>query len=148
MPSYSGSKFPLSTFLAARVRRMLADPAEWSRLPGQIGEWLEWQRRKSAIPKQTQMLVETFPRAGRHHLIAYPFEGRLAHQTLGMLLTRRLERLRLRPMGFVCNDYGLSVWGHADLSAAVADGRLSLNALFDADTCSATTWRNGCRNRR
>ncbi len=54
---------------------MLADPAEWSRLPGQIGEWLEWQRRKSAIPKQTQMLVETFPRAGRHHLIAYPFEG-------------------------------------------------------------------------
>ena len=35
------------------------------------------------------------------YLVCYPFEGRLAHQTLGMLLTRRLERLRMRPLGFV-----------------------------------------------
>jgi ATP-dependent Lhr-like helicase len=79
------------------------------------------------------MLVETFPRGERFYLVAFPFEGRLAHQTLGMLLTRRLERLRLKPMGFVCNDYGLSVWGLSDLSAAIAAGRLSLDELFDED---------------
>jgi ATP-dependent Lhr-like helicase len=133
IPSYAGGKFPLSTFLAARVRRMLANPEEWSRLPRQIGDWLQLQKRKSVIPKQTEMLVETFGRQGRFHLVAFPFEGRLAHQTLGMLLTRRLERLKLKPMGFVCNDYGLSVWGLTDLSAAIADGRLSLAALFDED---------------
>jgi ATP-dependent Lhr-like helicase len=79
------------------------------------------------------MLVETFPRGGRHYLVAYPFEGRLAHQTLGMLLTRRLERAGLRPLGFVCNDYGLGVWGLGDISLAVAQDRLSIDALFGED---------------
>jgi ATP-dependent helicase Lhr and Lhr-like helicase len=133
IPSYAGGKFPLSTFLAERVRRMLANPAEWPRLPRQVSDLLEMQARKSVIPQRSQMLVETFPRGGRFHLVAFPFEGRLAHQTLGMLLTRRLERAGLRPMGFVCNDYGLSVWGLSDLSAAIAEGRLSLDALFDED---------------
>ena len=133
IPSYAGGKFPLSTFLAERVRRMLSNPAEWPRLPRQVSDWLALQARKSVIPQRTEMLVETFPRGERFHLVAFPFEGRLAHQTLGMLLTRRLERLQLKPMGFVCNDYGLSVWGLSDLSAAIAAGRLSLDELFDED---------------
>jgi ATP-dependent Lhr-like helicase len=132
-PSYAGAKFPLSTFLAARVRRMLASPADWPKLPKQIGDWLGLQAAKSAIPQPHQMLVETFPRMGRHYLIAYPFEGRLAHQTLAMLLTRRLERARLGPLGFVCNDYGLCIWGLSDLSAAIRSGLLDLGALFDPD---------------
>ena len=133
IPSYAGGKFPLSTFLAERVRRMLSNPAEWPRLPRQVSDWLALQARKSIIPQRTEMLVETFPRGERFYLVAFPFEGRLAHQTLGMLLTRRLERLRLKPMGFVCNDYGLSVWGLSDLSAAIAAGRLSLDEFFDED---------------
>lgn len=133
IPSYAGGKFPLSTFLAARVRAMLADPTAWKRLPTEVSEWLAAQERRSVLPGPSDLLVETFPRAGRHYLVAYPFEGRLAHQTLGMLLTRRLERLRLRPLGFVCNDYGLAVWGLADLNAAGASGRLSLPDLFSED---------------
>ena len=62
------------------------------------------------------LLVETFPRADKHYLVCYPFEGRLAHQTLGMLLTRRLERARLRPLGFVANEYALAVWGLGDVA--------------------------------
>ncbi len=133
IPSYAGGKFPLSTFLAARVRAMLADPAEWDRLPAQLTEWLETQRRKSLLPGASDLLVETFPRGGRHYLVAYPFEGRPAHQTLGMLLTRRLERARLRPLGFVCNDYGIAVWCLSDMTAAVSQGRLSLDDLFAED---------------
>ena len=133
IPSYAGGKFPLSTFLAAGVRRMVADRSEWRKLPPQIADWLDWQARKSIVPNRSQMLVETFPRTGRHYLIAYPFEGRLAHQTLGMLLTRRLERQGLRPLGFTCNDYGLAVWGLSDLSLAIAQDRLRLDALFAPD---------------
>jgi len=133
IPSYAGGKFPLSTFLAERVRAMLADPATWHRLPGQVSDWLERQRRMSVLPGRHDLLVETFARSGRHYLVAYPFEGRLAHQTLGMLLTRRLERARLKPLGFVANDYGLAVWGLADLSAAAAQGRLSMAGLFAQD---------------
>ena len=66
-------------------------------------------------------------------MVAYPFEGRLAHQTLGMLLTRRLERARLRPTGFVATDYSLGVWGLGDLGARLRRGKPSLAELFDED---------------
>nr|WP_256515663.1 ligase-associated DNA damage response DEXH box helicase [Alsobacter ponti] len=133
VPAYAGGKFPLSTFLAERVRAMLADPRQWRRMPGGVADWLETQRRKSVLPRRDEMLVETFPRAGRHYLVCYPFEGRLAHQTLGMLLTRRLERARLKPLGFVATDYGLAVWGLADVGAALAQGRVTLAELFSED---------------
>jgi ATP-dependent Lhr-like helicase len=110
MPSWGGSKFALSSHLARRVRRMMSDPAAWEVLPPDVREWLGLQRRHSRIVAEDEMLVETFPRGRRHFLVAYPFEGRLAHTTLAMLLTRRLERAGAQPLGFVCNDYALAVW--------------------------------------
>lgn len=127
IPSYQGGKFPLSTYLAARVRDMVQDPGKWHALPDQVRDWLELQKRRSRLPRADGLLVETFPRAGRYYLVCYPFEGRLAHQTLGMLLTRRLERMRMRPMGFVANEYALSVWGLRDMSG------VDLDALFAED---------------
>jgi ATP-dependent Lhr-like helicase len=127
IPSYQGGKFPLSTYLAARVRDLVNDPTSWAVMPEQVREWLELQRLRSQLPAADGLLVETFPRAGRFYLVCYPFEGRLAHQTLGMLLTRRLERMGMRPMGFVANEYALSVWGLRDLSA------LDLEVLFAED---------------
>ena len=133
IPSYAGGKFPLSTYLAERVREMLADPKAWAALPPQVRDWLSLQRYKSAIPKASQMLVETFPRAGKHYLVCYPFEGRLAHQSLGMLLTRRLERKGAQPLGFVASEYALVIWTVRDLSLLIASGRLDLGLLFDED---------------
>ncbi|WP_428032751.1 ligase-associated DNA damage response DEXH box helicase [Ancylobacter sp.] len=133
VPSYAGGKFPLSTFLAARVRALLSEPARWASLPGQVQDWLELQKLRSRLPGREDLLVETFPRGGRYHLVAYPFEGRLAHQTLGMLLTRRLDRAGLHPLGFMANDYALVIYGVSDMSQAITQGRLSLDALFDAD---------------
>ena len=133
VPSYQGGRFPLSTHLAARVRAMLADPGQWQHLPPQVRDWLSVQKWKSVVPGADQMLVETFPRAGKHYLVCYPFEGRLAQQTLGMLLTRRLERRGARPLGFVASEYALVIWTVADLSSLIARGRLSLAELFDED---------------
>ena len=50
-----------------------------------------------------------------------------------MLLTRRLERARLRPLGFVANEYALAVWGLGDIGFAIDRGQLSLAELFDED---------------
>lgn len=127
IPSYQGGKFPLSTYLAARVRDMVQDPGKWHTLPEQVRDWLELQKLRSRLPRADGLLVETFPRSARFYLVCYPFEGRLAHQTLGMLLTRRLERMRMRPMGFVANEYALSVWGLRDMSG------VDLDALFAED---------------
>ena len=124
MPSYEGGKFPLSTYLADRVRSILADHTTWRALPDQVREWLEVQEYRSRLPGTRELLVETFPRADKYYLVCYPFEGRLAHQTLGMLLTRRLERARMRPLGFVANEYALAVWGLRDVAFAIERGEL------------------------
>jgi ATP-dependent Lhr-like helicase len=133
VPSYAGGKFPLSTYLAAEVRAMLADPKRWRELPEQVAEWLKLQQQKSVLPRAGDMLIETFPRAGKYYMVAYPFEGRLAHQTLGMLLTRRLERAGARPLGFVATDYSLAVWAHGDIGAMHESGRMRFADLFDED---------------
>ncbi|ERF83689.1 MAG: DEXH box helicase, DNA ligase-associated [Bradyrhizobium sp. DFCI-1] len=133
VPSYMGGKFPLSTYLAERVRKLLDNSRAWNGLPDQVHDWLSLQRKFSRVPAVRELLVETFPRGGSHYLVCYPFEGRLAHQTLGMLLTRRLERARARPLGFVANEYALAVWGVGDLSFMIRHGKLDLNALFDPD---------------
>ena len=133
IPSYQGGRFPLSTYLAERVRGILADKTKWQHLPGQVKEWLNTQSWASVIPRADQMLVETFPRADKHYLVCYPFEGRLAQQTLGMLLTRRLERWGAKPMGFVASEYALVIWTLGDTSAMIASGKLSLAKLFDED---------------
>jgi len=127
MPSWGGSKFALSTFLAKRVRELMFDQEHWKVLPADVREWLEIQRDRSLIPKDEEMLLETFPRGKRHFMVVYPFEGRLAHTTLAMLLTRRLERLGAEPLGFVCNDYAMAVWAQQPL-----DG-LDFDELFDQD---------------
>lgn len=133
VPAYEGGKFPLSTYLAARVRDILADPKAWQALPAQVREWLEIQKWRSLLPPANDLLVETFPRAAKNYLVCYPFEGRLAHQTLGMLLTRRLERMGLKPLGFVANEYALAVWGLGDMGLRIARGGLSLKELFAED---------------
>ncbi|OPZ00440.1 DNA ligase-associated DEXH box helicase [Bradyrhizobium sacchari] len=133
VPSYMGGKFPLSTYLAERVRRLLDDGRAWGGLPEQVRDWLSLQKDVSRVPAVRELLVESFPRANKHYLVCYPFEGRLAHQTLGMLLTRRLERARARPLGFVANEYAVAIWGLGDLSFMIRQGRIDLNALFDPD---------------
>jgi ATP-dependent Lhr-like helicase len=133
VPSYMGGKFPLSTYLAERVRKLLDDRRQWNALPEQVRDWLTLQRDFSRVPAVRELLVETFPRGGKHYLVCYPFEGRLAHQTLGMLLTRRLERARARPLGFVANEYALAVWGLGDVPHLIRQGKLDLASLFNPD---------------
>ena len=133
IPSYDGGKFPLSTHLAARVRHLVANPKQWHELPEPVAEWLGLQAQRSALPPPGHLLVETFPRGNRFHLVAYPFEGRLAHQTLGMLLTRRMERAGLKPLGFFANDYAIGVWGASDIAAEIKAKHVSLAGLFSED---------------
>ena len=110
IPTYGGARMPLSTNLADRVRGLLWNRSEWARFPNDVREWLEIQALRSRLPEPGQLLVETFPREGRHYMVIYSFEGWNAHQSLGMLLTRRMETQGLRPLGFVSNDYALACY--------------------------------------
>jgi ATP-dependent Lhr-like helicase len=111
IPSYSGSRLPLTTHLGERVRAMVADRAGWGRFPDDVREWLEMQDWRSHLPAPGQLLVESFPHNKLQYTTYYTFEGWNANQSLGMLITRRMEDRGLGPLGFVANDYALAVWG-------------------------------------
>ena len=125
IPSYMGARLALTTSLADRVRAFLASPGEWHRFPAEVREWLEIQQKRSRLPQPGEILIETFPYERRHYMVAYSFEGWNAHQSLGMLLTRRMETAGLKPLGFVANDYALATFS----LEPVADPR----PLFSAD---------------
>ena len=125
VPTYEGGRLPLTTNLADRVRALLQDPGRWGLFPEQVQEWLRMQRVRSRMPGRNDLLVETFPRADRWYLVAYCFEGRNAHQTLGILLTRRMQRAGYVPLGFVATDYVLGIWS--------AEPARDVAKLFDED---------------
>jgi len=125
VPTYEGGRLPLTTNLADRVRALLQDPARWGLFPEQVQEWLRMQRVRSRLPGRNDLLVETFPRADKWYLVAYCFEGRNAHQTLGILLTRRMQRAGYVPLGFVATDYVLGIWS--------AEPARDVAKLFDED---------------
>lgn len=109
IPSYSGGQMPLSTYLADGVRAILAKPSQWKTLPKQVQEWLTLQEAFSQLPKPGSVLVEQFPFRQAYYTLFYTFDGRKANQTLGMLLTRRMEKMSIKPLSFSVTDYGLSI---------------------------------------
>jgi len=108
--TYGGQRMSMSTHLAERVRGYLADDCDWHRFPDDVREWLEVQRQRSILPQPGELLVETFPHDKRHFMCVYSFEGWNAHQSLGMLLTKRMEVAGLKPLGFVANDYAIATY--------------------------------------
>lgn len=147
VPAYAGGRLPLSTHLAERVRGILGDKDNWPYLPAAVQEWLSLQQWRSVLPPAKGLLVETFPRGDKEFLVAYCFEGRNAHQTLGMLLTRRMERFGLGPLGFVATDYVLAVWSlreATDMAALFDQDMLGddLEAWMDESSMLKRTFRN------
>ncbi len=120
--TFMGSKFSTSTQLSQRILHLFQQK-DWPVLPRHTADWLCLQRQMSRLPQPDRLLVESFPRDGRENLCVYGFAGRNAQQTLGLLLTKRMEEMGLAPMGFVATDYATLIWG----LDAVSDPR----PLFD-----------------
>ena len=144
---YMGTKLATSTLLSHRVIALLADPAAWTGLPEHTRDWLALQAEVSRLPRPGHLLAETFPRGPLHHLCLYGFAGRNAHQTLGLLVTRRMETAGLNPLGFVANDYALLIWGLdevADPAALLTPETLrdDLEGWLGANAVMKRTFRN------
>ena len=108
--TFMGTKFATSTQLSDRILQMFRQD-DWPDLPQHTRDWLALQRRLSRLPERDRLLVESFPHDGREHVVAYGFAGRNAQQTLGLLITKRMEEMGLNPMGFVATDYATLIWG-------------------------------------
>lgn len=143
--TFMGTKFANSTQLSQRILRLFQQ-ADWPELPGHTREWLHLQRALSDLPRPGRLLIESFPRDGREHACIYGFAGRNAQQTLGLLLSKRMEEMGLAPMGFVSTDYATLIWGLEPLTeaapllepAALRDG---LEAWFQSNALMKRTFR-------
>ncbi len=143
---FSGAKFATSTLLAHRVMAMLQSPRSWDALPAHTADWLRLQAARSELPGPDRLLVETFARGGRRHMCVYGFAGRNAHQTLGLLVTKRMEEAGLAPLGFVCTDYALLIWGLEEVADpaplfAVEGLRAGLESWLGANAVMKRTFR-------
>ncbi|WP_306133541.1 ligase-associated DNA damage response DEXH box helicase [Roseivivax marinus] len=126
--TFMGTKFATSTQLSHRIVRM-CQQEDWPELPTHTADWLRLQRDVSRLPEPGRLLIESFPHDGREQVVVYGFAGRNAQQTLGLLLTKRMEEEGQAPMGFVATDYATLIWG----LDAVTDPR----PLFDMERLEA-----------
>ncbi len=134
--TFMGTKFATSTQLSRRILDMFA-ARDWTGLPKHTADWLNLQHTVSKLPEADRLLVETFPHDGRQNTVVYGFAGRNAMQTLGLLVTRRMEDLGLAPLGFVSTDYAVLIWGLNRVPEP--------ETLFDGDNLRAgfETWLQG-----
>lgn len=109
VPSYAGGMMPLSTYLADGVRALISNPENWKTVPPQIQDWLTLQKNFSALPKESGVLVEGFFDRDAHVIVLHSFEGRKVNMALGLLITRRMERLGLKPLTYSITDYALTI---------------------------------------
>ncbi len=106
---FAGTKFATSTQLSDRILNMFRD-RDFSRLPTHTADWLRLQADVSRLPSRDRLLIESFPDQGREYTCVYGFAGRNAMQTLGLLVTQRMDRMNLGPIGFVATDYAVLIW--------------------------------------
>ncbi len=134
--TFMGTKFATSTQLSARIQHMLSQTS-WPELPLHTQDWLGLQRKLSQLPQPGRLLIESFAHEGREQTVIYGFAGRNGMQTLGLLLTKRMEELGLHPLGFVATDYATLIWG--------LDVVVDPTPLFDLDALQdgLVTWLAG-----
>ena len=137
IPSYAGGRLPLSTELSIEVRKLLNKKQSWKNFPNQINEWLKLQSKFSNLPPLNGLLVETFPRLmrgkKRFFLICYTFEGRNANQTLGFLMSKKMQRFGYKPISFVATDYALAIWSINEVTDVniILNDDLMLDDLYE-----------------
>ena len=134
--TFLGTKFATSTQLSNRIMRMFQQDS-WPELPAHTADWLALQREVSQLPKPNRLLIESFDLDSRPHTVVYGFAGRNAMQTLGLLVTKRMEEMGLNPLGFVATDYATMIWGLDPLTDPAP--------LFDRDALrdGLDTWLAG-----
>lgn len=121
VPAFLGGRMPLSSHLSEAIRNLISSPSEHKKLPNYIQEWMGVQQRVSCLPDNDKLLVELFERHNLHYITAYTFQGRPTNQTLGFLLSHRLEKAGFHPIGFAVSDYGISIWSLKCPSRTILD---------------------------
>jgi ATP-dependent Lhr-like helicase len=137
VPRWTGGRMALSTRLATATRRLIAAAARGEFASPELAlvrPLLDLQARWSALPADTEWLVEAIATAEGHGLFFYPFEGRLAHLGLATLFSYRLSRATPATFSLTANDYGFGLLSASPVPLSLGDlGRLLAAPGVEAD---------------
>jgi ATP-dependent Lhr-like helicase len=108
IPSWQGGRMPLSSYMAKVLRAQLT-AGDGNVEMAAVQPILARQRETSIVPSPDELLIERFTSREGHHVVIYPFEGRLVHEALGSLLAFRMSLLRPITFSIAMNDYGFEL---------------------------------------
>jgi len=112
IPSWNGGRMPLSSQLAAVFRDKLDEVANGTAHDEEVialKPLFDLQSRLSHLPQSHEFLIESFHSTEGHHLIFYPFEGRLVHEGMASLLAYRISKIKPASFSIAMNDYGFEL---------------------------------------
>src|ERR1700761_8100043 len=112
IPSWAGGRMPLSSQLSAVFRDKLDEVAQGIEKDEEVialKPLFELQQRLSHLPQSHEFLIESFKSREGHHLLFYPFEGRLVHEGMASLLAYRISKIKTASFSIAMNDYGFEL---------------------------------------
>jgi ATP-dependent Lhr-like helicase len=128
IPSWNGGRMPLSSQLSAVFRDKLDEVANGIETDIEVKALkplFDLQAKLSHLPQSHEFLIESFKSREGHHLLFYPFEGRLVHEGMASLLAYRISKIKPASFSIAMNDYGFELLTDEDIPIE--------QALEDAD---------------
>ncbi len=135
VPSWQGSRMPLSTELSIAVRDKLEEARRGRYTSVEmeaVRGILQLQAERALIPAPDELLIERIETREGFHLFVYPFDGRLVHEGLAALFAYRIAQLAPITFSFACNDYGFELLSPeaAPIEEALENGLLGTAHLL------------------
>jgi ATP-dependent Lhr-like helicase len=137
IPSWMGGRMPLSSQLAAVFRDKLDEVAHGIENDEEVialKPLFDLQAQISHLPQSHEFLIESFHSREGHHLLFYPFEGRLVHEGMASLLAYRISKIKPFSFSIAMNDYGFELLADEDIPIEMAledAGFFSIDNLLD-----------------
>jgi len=123
---FGGTSLPFSAPLGDLLRKVI-DEKESEDANIILKEILEFQKSKSHLPMEKELLIEIIKSKEGWHLFLFPFEGKAIHEGLALLIAHRLSQFTPLTLIISCNDYGIEI-----LSKKPFDEIMICNHLFDS----------------
>lgn len=112
VPSWQGGRMALSSQMSEMVRLKIHDSAERKEVDPEmifLRPLMDLQEERSHLPRKSELLIEYFETSEGHHVLIYPFEGRLVHEGLASLVAYRMSRIKPISFSMAMNDYGFEL---------------------------------------
>lgn len=118
IPRWGGGKASFTSLLSDQLRHKIHD-ASLGKYVGvdmnAIKPLLEKQAKLSALPKETELLVEQIKSDEGTHIYFYPFEGKYVHEVLAALVAYRISVSQPISFSIASNDYGFELLTDLDI---------------------------------